>query len=56
MDLSDREWGIADQHQQRFAANIDVFVIVPAIFRRDDAVADKDDVGIVDLDFRLKTR
>ena len=36
--------------------HIDIFVIVPAVFRRHDAVADKDYVGLVDFDFRLKTR
>ena len=47
---------IVNQYQDRFAPDIDVFVIVPAIFRRDDSVTDEHDVGIVDLDLRLQSR
>ena len=47
---------IVDQHQDRFALNIDIFVIVPAVLGRDDAIADKNEIRIVELDFRLQSR
>ena len=37
-------WRIVDQHQKCFSTHIDVFVIIPAVFGRDDAVTDKNDI------------
>ena len=34
------------QHQQNFAVHVQAFVVVPVVFRRFDAVADEDDVGV----------
>ena len=34
-------------------AHVDALVVVPAVLRRDDAVADEDDVGTVDARVRL---
>ena len=45
---------IVDQHQDRFALDIDTLVIIPAVLRRDDAVTDKDDLRIFRLDFPLQ--
>src|SRR2546430_7492152 len=41
----------SDEHQDGFAADINVFEIVPFIFRRDDAVADEDHFRVLDFDF-----
>ena len=49
-----RDRRIADQHENGFAANIDIFEIVPAVFRRNYAVADEHEIGIVDLDLALQ--
>ena len=45
---------IIDQHQHRLAAHIDAGVIVPAPLRRDDAVADEDDVRRVHAHLALR--
>ena len=47
---------IVDQHQDRFAVDIDIFVIIPPVFGCDDTVTDKYDIGIIDLDLRLQPR
>src|SRR2546430_3244921 len=41
----------SDEQQDGFAADINVFEIVPFIFRRDDAVADEDHFRVLDFDF-----
>ena len=42
--------GVVDQHDHRLALDIDALVIVPAVLRRDDAIADKDQVRAVERD------
>ncbi len=41
--------GIVDQDDHRLAAHVEPLVVVPAVFRRDNAVADKDHVALRDL-------
>ena len=42
---------IVDEHDNGLAFHIDTFVIVPAVFRRDNAISDKNDIGVFDLHF-----
>ena len=46
-----RHGRVVDEHEDRLALHIDALVVIPAVFRRDDAVADEDDVGVRDLRF-----
>ena len=45
---------VVDEHHDRLAADVDPLVVVPAVLRRDDAVADEDDLGVLDLDLRRR--
>ena len=40
--------GIVDEHHQRLALDVDALVVVPFVFGRDDPIADKHEIGLVD--------
>ena len=42
------ETRVVDQHDHRLAGRVDPFVVVPAVLRRDDAVAYEDHLGVGD--------
>jgi hypothetical protein len=46
----DRHGRIVDQHHQRLAGDVDALVVVPAVLRRLDAVADEHQLRRVDRD------
>lgn len=46
---------VVDEHEDGLAADIEALVVVPAILRCDNAVADEDDVGVLDFDLRFQT-
>ena len=48
--------GVAREHEDRLAAHVHVLVVVPTVFRRDDAVADEHDVGFFHVHFRHEPR
>jgi hypothetical protein len=43
---------IVHQHHDRLAGHVDALVIVPAVLRRQDAVADEDEIAVLDVDHR----
>ena len=43
-----RHLRIVDEHDHRLALEIDALEVVPVVLGRDDAVADEDEVGVLD--------
>ncbi len=42
--------GVVDEHEDGLALDIDIFVVVPAVFGSDHSVADEDDIGVLHVD------
>ena len=47
---------VIDKHHHSLAFDVDIFIVVPAIFRRDDAVADKYQFAVFHFNLRLHPR
>src|SRR3546814_9917816 len=53
LDLLGLPIGIVDQDDDRLALHIDAGIVVPALFGGVDAIADENDVAVLDRDIRL---